>query len=140
MKDSSAEPPNATRRPIRCKIDIVVHGRFHGFALARALLALGHDVLVHTNYPAFVVERFGVPRMYVRTFIPHGIASRFAQKIGPWVPKTLVEPALHRFFGRWAARSVRPDADLVYGFSGVMEEFLRTPRRGAQLTRCDQAY
>ena len=34
----------------RLKIDLVVHGRFHAFDLARALINLGHDVLVYTNY------------------------------------------------------------------------------------------
>jgi hypothetical protein len=33
------------------KIDIVVHGRFYAFDLARELIALGHDIVVYTNYP-----------------------------------------------------------------------------------------
>ena len=110
------------------KFDIVVHGRFHGFALANALLAMGHDVLVHTNYPAMVVERFGVPRENVRTFLRHGIATRCVGKLGRFVPKEISDRLLHRYFGKWAASSVRRDTDVVYGFTGVMEEYLQTPR------------
>ena len=32
------------------KIAMAVHGRFHGFDLARAMIARGHDVHVFTNY------------------------------------------------------------------------------------------
>jgi glycosyltransferase involved in cell wall biosynthesis len=116
----------ARRTPI--KVDVVVHGRFHGFALTRALLALGHNAIVHTNYPPSVVERFGLPRASVRSFVAHGVATRVANRMGPLDPRDLTEPAFHRLFGRWGARSVRSDADLVYGFSGVMEELLRRPR------------
>lgn len=119
-------PTRPGERPL--KIDIVVHGRFHGFALARALLALGHDVLLHTNYPGFVVERFGVPRRHVRTFLVHGIGSRALQRIGNGRSSDRTDRWLHASFGAWAARSVRATSDLVHGFSGVMEEFLKTPR------------
>lgn len=118
---------------VRKSFDIVVHGRFHGFALARALIAMGHDVMVHTNYPAFVVERFGVPRSCVKTFVSHGLVSRALNTMQRWVGKNILDAQLHRSFGRWAARSVRRDSDVVYGFSGVMEEFLRIPTDGRQL-------
>lgn len=113
-------------RPL--KIDIVVHGRFHGFALARALLAQGHDVLVHTNYPAPIVARFGVARRHVRTFLLHGLGSRALQKLGGALSRDRRDRWLHTSFGAWAARSVRPDCDFVHGFTGVMEEYLVTPR------------
>ncbi|KAB2850828.1 MAG: glycosyltransferase family 4 protein [Hyphomicrobiaceae bacterium] len=110
------------------KIDIVVHGRFHGFALGKALLELGHDVVVHTNYPRSVVEEFGIPRKLVRSFLAHGIGTRLSSKLGALQPMAVTEPFFHKLFGRWAARSVRPDSDLIYGFSGVMKELLRSPR------------
>ncbi len=127
-RDMFNQPPERA-----LKVDIVVHGRFHGFALARALIGLGQDVLVHTNYPVVVVEKFGVPRKNVRSFVMHGLASRIAHRASAYLPQPGLESALHRMFGRWAARSVRPEADVVYGFTGVMEEFLRTPRSHPQL-------
>lgn len=110
------------------KIDVVVHGRFHGFALAKALIAQGHDVVLHTNYPSAVVERFGVPRRQVRTFLLHGIAGRVLQRLGNGRSGDRTDCWLHSSFGAWAARSVRADSDFVHGFSGVMEEFLKTRR------------
>jgi glycosyltransferase involved in cell wall biosynthesis len=110
------------------KIDIVVHGRFHGFALAKALLELGHDTIVHTNYPASVVEDFGLPRKQVRSLLVHGIGTRVAGKLGALQPTSISEPFFHKAFGRWAVHSVRADSDLIYGFSGVMKEMLRRPR------------
>lgn len=109
-------------RPL--KIDIVVHGRFHAFALAHALLEIGHDVALLTNYPASVARRFGLPVEVVRSNLLHGLASRTAARFAPNVG----EAALHQSFGRWANRTVRRDADCVYGFSGVMLELLKSKK------------
>ncbi|MEM7774289.1 MAG: glycosyltransferase family 4 protein [Pseudomonadota bacterium] len=111
------------------KIDIVVHGRFHAFALARALIDMGHDVVVLTNYPKLVAERFGVPRDNIKSFLRHGLLTRMASHVSGRWPVDAHERTLHVMFGKWGARRVRADADIVYGFSGVMEEYLRTPRR-----------
>jgi hypothetical protein len=35
---------------MKYKIAIAVHGRFHAFDFARALIAQGHDVTLFTNY------------------------------------------------------------------------------------------
>lgn len=58
------------------KIAIVVHGRFDAFDLARALIARGHDVTLFTNYPGWAVEPFGISKMYVRSFVLHGVGVR----------------------------------------------------------------
>jgi colanic acid/amylovoran biosynthesis glycosyltransferase len=64
------------------KIGIGVHGRFHAFELARALIEAGQDVTVFTNYPAFIAERFGVPRQRVVGHAIHGVAVRFFGPLG----------------------------------------------------------
>ncbi len=116
------------------KIDIVVHGRFFSFSLAHALIKRGHDVLVHTNYPSFAAKPWQLPKSAVDSFALHGIADRIGNRIAPAFWASQAEAARHRSFGRWAARRVRPDADVVLGFSGVMEEYLySTPRRNRQL-------
>ena len=112
----------------KLKIDIVVHGRFHAFALAKALIELGQDVVVLTNYPKLIVKTYGVAPSRVRTFLAHGLATRLAMKSRSKLVEAAFEPYFHKAFGKWAARNVRADADLVYGFSGVMEEYLRTPK------------
>lgn len=110
------------------KIDIVVHGRFHAFHLARALIARGHDVRLLTNYPKWAVRRFGLPGDRVRSFTLHGIASRIQSRTAGRFGSSRGQPALHVAFGSWAARTVRQDADLIYVFSGVAEEILRKLR------------
>lgn len=114
-------------RPL--KIDIVVHGRFYAFDLARELLQLGHDVRVYTNYPKFVAKRFGIPPCHVRTIRWHGAMTRVLGKLGATGQPQHMESYLHRSFGKWAAGQVRNNADLIYVFSGVAEEILRLPRQ-----------
>ena len=71
------------------KIAIVVHGRFHGFDLARALMERGHDVTVFTNYPTWAVARFGIPPAHSRCFPMHGLLSRVVGRL----PKATVAKA-----------------------------------------------
>ena len=119
---AALETPAATDK---LKIDVVVHGRFHAFHLARALLARGHDVRLLTNYPAWAVERFGIAKANVRSCTLHGLASRLHDRTLGRLNVATGQPSLHKAFGRWAAGAIRPDADLVYIFSGIAEEALR---------------
>ena len=120
MTSATLDPALPARR---LKIDVVVHGRFHAFHLARALLERGHDVRLLTNYPVWAVRRFGLPGGCVVAFPLHGILVRlYFRTLGRL--GTVGLPTLHRLFGRWAARKVRTDADMIYVFSGVAEEIL----------------
>jgi glycosyltransferase involved in cell wall biosynthesis len=114
------------------RIAIVVHGRFHAFELARALLAREHQVCVFTNYPKRITRKWGLPDHAVRTFLAHGVLGRVAGRI----PGDH-EPALHPMFGRWAAREVaRQSWDIVHAFSGVAEEvFLEAEKTHRSLVR-----
>jgi len=110
----------------KLKIAIVVHGRFHAFDLARALLLRGHHVTLFTNYPAWAVQQFGVKRENVHSFWLHGVLSRLngwlLQKVG--IP--YFEAGLHTLFGRWAAeRLKRENWDFIHCWSGVSEEILK---------------
>jgi glycosyltransferase involved in cell wall biosynthesis len=116
------------------KIAIVVHGRFHAFELVRALLARGEDVLLLTNYPKSMVEKFGVPRERVRSFLFHGVVSRLADLAGVQDRPFHAERLHHTMFGRWAARQLADEApDVIYSWSGVSEEILRVARSPATL-------
>lgn len=111
------------------KIAIGVHGRFHAFGLARGLLALGHEVRVFTNYPPFLVERFGVPRRLVTCHCLHGFVVRLVERLGGAAvfPDLMLE--LHAWFGRWlAARLGQQRWDVSYTWSSVSLEHLRAPR------------
>jgi glycosyltransferase involved in cell wall biosynthesis len=108
------------------KIAIVVQGRFHAFDLARELLQLGHDVILFTNYPAFVAERFGVPRERVRSFLAHGVGSRILWRAFPRGLNGKVEQLANTLFGKWAASEImRQDWNAIIGFSGICEESFR---------------
>ncbi len=115
------------------KIAIVVQGRFHGFDLARELLARGHDVTLFTNYPGWAAERFGVPAARTRSLIVHGLAARLSGALTRAVGLPPPEALLHRWFGRWAERELcRERWDLVHVWSGVAEESLQSRRLRAE--------
>lgn len=125
LEDLSVRPKASDAGSKCLKIDIVVHGRFHAFHLARALIAAGQDVRLLTNYPRWAVRRFDFPAEYVRSFWPHGILSRIFNRAPNALRFAAIDALLHRLFGIWAARSVRKDADLIYIFSSVAEETLQ---------------
>ena len=107
------------------KIAIVVHGRFHAFDLARALLERGHEVTIFTNYPKWAVDRFGISHDRVQSFWAHGIFSRLSMSLAQKVSIPYPEAWLHRLLGRWAAREVAKESwDVIHCWSGVSEEIL----------------
>lgn len=111
------------------KIAIVVQGRFHGFDLARELLARGHDVTLFTNYPGWAAERFGVPAARTRSLVLHGVAARLSGALSRAVGVPQPEAMLHQWFGRWAERELcRERWDLVHLWSGVADESLQSRR------------
>jgi len=114
------------------RVALVVHGRFHGFDLARELIRLGHEVTVFTNYPALLGPRFGVPSSAIRSFIAHGVLARTWNQLAGQHFHESSDRVLHQMFGRWAARSIELDAfDVIHCFSGVAEELmLKRPHHG----------
>src|SRR5436190_23850666 len=109
------------------KIAVVVHGRFHAFDLARALLERGNDVTVFTNYPKWAVKRFDISPQRVRSFWAHGVLSRvvavICKKTG-WSADNWIHP----MFSRWATRQLRTESwDVIHGWSGVSEDIYSAP-------------
>lgn len=115
------------------KIAVVVHGRFHAFDLVRSLIRRGVDVVVFTNYPAWAVERFGVPRVNVQSFTLHGVLSRIAG----WISSKTgweYESLLHPMFSRWAARRLSTEKwDVIHAWTGVAEEIYSDPEFSGSL-------
>src|SRR5262249_16555137 len=109
------------------KVAIAAHGRFLAFDYARELIRQGHHVTLLTNYRRSYVERWGIPRTSSRTLIPHGVASRFAQRGAPLSEKPRVEAFLHQWFGRWVASALGTSAwDVVMCLSSIGEETFRS--------------
>jgi glycosyltransferase involved in cell wall biosynthesis len=103
---------------------IVVHGRWDAFDLARELHARGLEIGLFTNYPAWAVQRFGVPVECIRAFPIHGALVRACARLGL---EGRTERVLHAAFGGWAAsRLAKEQWDVVYAFSGVAEEAFQT--------------
>jgi glycosyltransferase involved in cell wall biosynthesis len=115
------------------KIALVVHGRFHAFDLARALLARDHSVTVLTNYPRWAAARFGLPAGCVRSFTTHGVLTRASARVSGLGDRS--EAWFHTMFGRWAARELAGESwDVVHCWSGISEELLERSSRRAALT------
>lgn len=115
---------------MKLKIAMVVHGRFHAFDLARELINQGQDVVLFTNYPKHIVEKFGIPRQYVRSFLLHGIVSRIINWCHEIFKTSDFEELVHRSFSRWAAQAMRSESynfDVIHAFSGIAEEIFLSP-------------
>lgn len=125
IEETLSAVPSAGEYPKRMKIAIVVHGRFYGFDLGRALIARNHDVHIFTNYPVWAAKRFGLPAERIRSFWRHGLAARVFDRMGPRI-RDWSSPALHTAFSKWAMRELRREEwDATHVFSGVAEDLFR---------------
>jgi len=112
---------------------LVVQGRFHAFALAKSLLALDMPVRVVTNYPAFMAERFGLPRACVTGCAPLGLLHRYAYRFNLVGYDSKLERFIHQSFSRWAGRQlVRRPTDVIHAFSGIATEIYDALDRNQQ--------
>lgn len=108
------------------RIAMVVHGRFHAFDLARALLDRGHAVTLLTNHPPASPARFGIPPARVVSGWPEGLVDRVAGRLAGQGLCPYPEPLLCTWFGRWAAaRLAGTRWDVVHCWSGIAEEPFR---------------
>lgn len=107
------------------RITVAVHGRFHSFDLAAALLRQGVDVHLLTNYPKQASSKW-FPRDRTHSFVTHGVLARVAHRLFGGDPPRLVEAGVKQMFGRWAAaQNERLQPDVAYSWSGIAEETLR---------------
>jgi glycosyltransferase involved in cell wall biosynthesis len=101
------------------RVVIAAHGRYHAFDLARELHRSGHLAQLTTTYPAFVARRF----------VPSDVDIKSAPALELWrrahAKSALIpdpDPGLMRSFGRFAARTLPPTANLLVGWSaGILE-------------------
>lgn len=108
---------------MKLKIAIVVHGRFYAFDLVRELINQGHDVTLLTNYPKHIVEKFGIPKDYVRSFLFHGVLSRSILFLQKFIKMQRYENFTHSYFSQWASHKLQKDKyHVVKVFSGIAEE------------------
>ncbi|MBD2139671.1 glycosyltransferase family 4 protein [Anabaena sp. FACHB-1237] len=112
------------------KIAVVVHGRFHAFDLVRELIKQGHEVTLFTNYPKYIVEKFGIPSQSVKSLLIHGVVIRILAQIELIFSKLNLtfdfEPFFHASFSYWASHKlIQDNFDVIYVFSGIAEEIFQ---------------
>ena len=100
-------------------IDISVGSRFWAFDLARELANRGHMRTLHTGYPSFSAERFGLDRSTLCSVWTHEPINRLLwQMRARGILRRNFDSALLRRYDRIVARRLRSGADLFIGWSG----------------------
>lgn len=123
-----------TNSPAKLKIAIAVHGRFHAFDLARALIARGHQVTLLTNYPKWAVARFGIPQENVLSYWRHGVLIRLLGQAKSRLGVRFPEAWVHQQFGKWVAKQLYNQSwDIIHLWSSVAEESLLAMRENPAL-------
>lgn len=107
------------------KVAIAVHGRFHAFDLARGLHRRGALSQVATTYPAFVARRWLPAPIRLRT-APWLEAWRRLYGRAPFLPAP--DSGVAVAFGRFAARTLPEDADVLVGWSSATLEAIPVAR------------
>jgi glycosyltransferase involved in cell wall biosynthesis len=105
----------ATLTPL---VDISVGSRFHAFDLARELSLYGMLRFIHTGYPAFLAQRFGLPQKAVRSVYSQEPLNRglsFLHRQG--IVGQRFDFKLSDRFDRIVARRLRPGANIFVGWS-----------------------
>lgn len=113
------------------KVAIAVHGRYHAFDLARGLFERGHLAQLATTYPGFAARRFLPPGVKLKSAARFEAWRRLASRI-PFVPAA--DPGISIGFGRFAARTLPDDANLLVGWSSALREAIAPARaRGMKI-------
>ena len=101
------------------RVTVSVHGRFHGFDLARELHRQGHLAGLLTTYPRFAVKPHVGDIEGLATAPALEVRRRVCQRL-PGLCKNLDETVARRF-GRFAADRL-PPCDLLVGWSSATLE------------------
>ena len=104
------------------KVSIAVHGRYHAFDLARGLYEQRCLAQLATTYPRFAARRFLPPGLRIRSAARLEIWRRLASRF-PFVPRA--DPGVSIAFGKFAARTLPKDANLLVGWSSAIKEAIK---------------
>ncbi len=104
------------------KVAVSVHGRFHGFDLARELQTHGLLSGLLTTYPAFAVRPHVGTDAFLVTAPWLEARRRLCQRLGGICGD--VDGAIATAFGKFAAAHLPKDCDLVVGWSSAAREVI----------------
>lgn len=141
MTAAESSPASAARAgngaPLR--VVLATPGRFHTFALGRALLERGELAALVSGFPWVVLKREGLPRGLVKSIPPLTLASHALARSGLKAPRlsgwldALRFALVDRYAWRWARR-----ADLFLALSGSGLSTGRRVRRQGGVYVCDR--
>lgn len=106
------------------KVAVAVHGRFHGFDLARELAAGGNLARLYTTYPAFAARRFLDLDTPLACCPSLELVRRLHGRLGGPSPHLWIG----RRFARFVAARLTPGADVLVGWSGAVLEAISVAR------------
>lgn len=112
------------------KINISVAGRFHAFDLAKQMQKHNILNLLNTTYPNFVVKRWGIDKLKVRSNFFLELLNRFAYK--KYVPSNLKSKISIYVKIRQAKSNIKDikNTDVIIGWSGSSLEAFTEVKKG----------
>lgn len=100
------------------KVQISVHGRFHGFDLARELQQLDALQTLISSYPAMIATRFNIPKEKYHSILEVEILARMYRKLPLMAGQQWrLSPMLNHWYDKRASACLRP-GDIFVGWSG----------------------
>jgi len=109
------------------KVTIVVGGRWHAFDLARELEQSGMLHRLITNYPAWFVSKWGIPKDKVISLQVTFWLIKAIYKVGGEKLMMRCQWFIHRWFAREAAKFL-DGSDIIHGWSQWSEPSLKWAR------------
>ena len=104
------------------KITVSVHGRYHGFDLAKGLSQRGHLDQLLTTYPKFMARRFVGTDASMKSVSVLEFRRRMYLKFGLGGKPDL---AIVKSFGNFSRQQVRGDTDIFVGWSSASLEAIK---------------
>jgi glycosyltransferase involved in cell wall biosynthesis len=116
------------------KITTSCSGRFHIYDQARQLEIRGLLHKLISDYPHQISARWGIPKARNLTLLSHGIKSRIARIISPYLNesnRSRLAEILHISFARQVAKKLPSNSDFFIGLSSFsLEPIIRAREMG----------
>ena len=106
------------------KVTIIVGGRWHAFDLAKELYLKGYLYRLITNYPAFVVEKWGIPKDYVVSLPSTFFLVKAIYWLGGESLMMKCQWIIHSWFARQASKHLN-GSQLIHAWSNWAEPSFR---------------
>ena len=106
------------------KVTIVVGGRWHAFDLAKELYLKGYLYRLITNYPSFIVEKWGIPKKHIVSLPTTFFLVKAIYWLGGESLMMKCQWFVHSWFARQAAKHLE-GSQLIHAWSSWAEPALK---------------